>query len=127
MAELLPHALLGDTAVGQQQLLAAWIIATTLNLVLFYVMLVFVRRVQPGPRRLHRVDASAPKAGTGCTAEVEWELKATDWIWLAGSEGEVFITYWATLLFQFLVFSQHKTFLFYSILDFLFVSKVIFQ
>lgn len=42
VAGLLPHALLGDTAVGQQQLLAAWIITNTFNLVLFYVMLVFV-------------------------------------------------------------------------------------
>lgn len=80
VAGLLPHALLGDTAVGQQQLLAAWIISTTLNLVLFYVMLVFVRLVQPGPRRLRRVDASATTPGTGCTAAVEQELKATDTI-----------------------------------------------
>lgn len=50
-AGLLAHTLLGDTAVGPQQLLAAWIITTTLNLVLFYVMLLFVRRVRPGPRR----------------------------------------------------------------------------
>lgn len=50
VAGLLPHAPLGDTAVGQQQLLVAWIITTTLNLVLFYVMPVLVRRFQPGPQ-----------------------------------------------------------------------------
>lgn len=80
VAGLLPHALLGDTAVGQQQLLAAWIITATLNLVLFYVMLVFVRREQPGPRRLHSIDASVSKPGTGCTAVVERKLTATDGI-----------------------------------------------
>lgn len=78
VAALLPHALLGDTAVGQQQLLAAWIIAATLNLVLFYVVLVFVRHGQPGPRRLHPTDASVTKPGTGCSAVVERELTATD-------------------------------------------------
>lgn len=79
MAGLLPHALLGDTAVGQQQLLAAWIITTTLNLVLFLCNACVRPARSARPSEItHRVDASAPKLGAGCTEVAELELKATD-------------------------------------------------